>query len=123
MPLHCTIDPEQALVTIVSEGDVTRADFESVVDAVDAADAHGYRKLFDGVGGQTRMTHEDILSLGIRMRSHHEKGPVGPLAAVIPEDYTELASRLLGILASANRPMRLFREAKSAHRWLQALAE
>lgn len=122
MPLRCTIDPEQTLVTIVTEGDVTRADFEAVIDELDAAGAHGYRKLFEGARGHTRMTPEDILAVGIRMRSNHEKGPVGPLAAVVPEKYAELASRLLGILASADRPMRLFREVKQARRWLQGQA-
>lgn len=123
MPLHWTIDPQQKLVTVVAKGDVRRAEFEALLDAMRAADVHAYRKLFDGELGQTRMTPEDVLALGVRIRAEHGKGPMGPLAVVLPEKYAELAGHVLGMLASADRPMRVFGEIAPARRWLRSLAE
>jgi hypothetical protein len=120
--LNCTIDREQKIVTVTAEGDVTRADFETVLDTIDAADAHGYRKLFDGGRGETRMTADDALALGVRMRARHASGPMGPLAVVMPEKYVELAARALGMLAAADRPMRVFADVKRARRWLRTKA-
>jgi hypothetical protein len=39
MPLHWTIDSKAKLLTVVAEGDVTRAEFESYLDVIDQADA------------------------------------------------------------------------------------
>src|SRR4051794_32372043 len=110
MPLQWTIDPKQRLVTAVADGDVTRADFDAFLDAVKAANAYPYRKLFDGLRGETRMGPDELLALGARMRASHETGPIGPLAAVIPDEKADLVARVLGILATAKRPMRVFRQ-------------
>ena len=63
MSLHWTIDPQQRLVTAVADGDVTRAEFEAFLDAVRSAGADGYRKLFDGLRGDTQMSSEELLAL------------------------------------------------------------
>jgi len=109
MTLRWEIDPEQKFVTAVAEGNVTRAEFDAFLDALCQAQAHGYRKLFDGKRGATRMDAEDIMALGTRMRASHDKGPVGALAAVVPNDHVEAVGRVLGMLAAAQRPMRVFR--------------
>jgi len=121
MPLQWTIDSRQKLVTVIAEGDVTRADFDAFLDAVKAANAYPYRKLFDGLRGDTRMGPDDLLALGARMRASHEQGPIGPLAAVIPDEKADLVARVLGILATAERPMRVFREIAPARRWINRL--
>ena len=121
MPLQWTIDPRQRLVTVIAEGDVTRADFDTFLDAVKAANAYSYRKLFDGLRGDTRMEPEELLALGARMRASHEQGPIGPLAAVIPDEKADLVARVLGILATAERPMRVFRQVAPARRWINRL--
>lgn len=118
MPLHWTIDAEQKLVTVVAEGEVGRADIETYLDAVEAADAAGYRKLFDGARGNTRMGSEDVLALGVRMREAHARGPMGALAAVVPANKAEPVARLLGIMATADRPMRVFRDIAAARKWI-----
>jgi len=121
MPLQWTIDPKQRLVTAVADGDVTRADFDAFLDAVKAANAYPYRKLFDGLRGETRMGPDELLALGARMRASHETGPIGPLAAVIPDEKADLVARVLGILATAKRPMRVFRQIAPARRWINRL--
>ena len=118
MPLHWTIDPKQRLVTVVAEGEVKRAEVEAYLNAVDQAGANGYRKLFDGTRGDTSMGPEDVLALGVRMRATHATGPMGPLAMVVPGDVAEPFGRMLGMLASAERPMRVFREVGPARKWI-----
>ncbi len=122
MPLHWTIDPQQRLVTVVAEGDVTRAEVETYLDAIDHAGAYAYRKLFDAKHARTRMTPEEMLALGARMRATHEEGhAMGALAAIVPDDHVEAVDRVLGILAAADRPMRLFREVGLARKWIRSL--
>ncbi len=119
MPLRWTIDPHQRMLTAVAEGDVTRAEFETYLDTLDAAGAHGYRKLFDGGRGSTRMPSEDILALGVRMRAAHATGPIGALAVVVPDDFADAVGRVLGMLAAADRPMRVFGTLGPARKWLK----
>ncbi len=121
MPLTWTIDPEQKLITVVAKGDVGRAEFEALLEALRAADAHAYRKLFDGELGRTSMAPEDAMALGARMRAEHASGPMGPLAVVLPEKYIDLAGPALGMLAAADRPMRVFGALAPARRWLRNL--
>jgi hypothetical protein len=66
------------------------------------------------------MDTEDLLAVGVRVRSFH-RGPVGALALVLPEDRLEPVARFLGILASADRPLRLFKNLPSAQRWIESL--
>ncbi len=123
MPLHWTIDPQEKLVTAVAEGDVTRVEFDAFLDDMTRAGADTYRKLFDGARGDTHMAPEDILALGVRMRAMHERGPMGPLAVVVPVGHVETIGRVLGMLAAAKRPMRVFRQFGAARRWISNLSQ
>ena len=122
MPLTWTIDPVERLVAAVADGDVTRDEVEAYLTAVGEADAYAYRKLFDGEFGETSLGPADVLALGVRMRADHRAGPMGPLAVVLPERYANLLGHLLGMLASAKRPMRVFASAAPARRWLESVA-
>ena len=123
MSLYWTIDPERKLMTAVAEGEVTRDEFESYLDAMEQAGANAYRKLFDGGRGVTRMPAEEILALGVRMRTSHATGPMGPLAVVVPGELAEPLGRVLGMLAAAQRPMRVFTEAGAARKWIGSLQD
>jgi len=118
MPLFWTIDSKAKLVTAVAEGDVTRADFEAYLDMIDQAGLHAYRKLFDGIDADTSMGAEQILAIGVRMRTSHQSQPVGPLAIAVAEDKVAMVSRVLGMLAAASRPMRVFHESAPAREWI-----
>lgn len=118
MPLNWTIDSKAKLLTVVAEGDVTRAEFEAYLDLIDQADLHTYRKLFNGIHADTSMGAENILALGVRMRTSHRINPVGPLAVIVAEDKVAMISRVLGMLAAARRPMRIFHEVGPAHDWI-----
>jgi hypothetical protein len=94
-----------------------------MLDALVGSGALGYRKLFDGSQADTRLGALDVLNIGVRMRSLHGGGaPLGPLAVVIPADKYQLLARVLGILASPRRPMRIFTEVDRARKWLETPA-
>jgi hypothetical protein len=118
MAIHWTIDSKHRLMTVVAEGEVTRPEFEAYLDVIDNAELYTYRKLFDGSGGDAGMDAEDILAVGVRMRSAHQTHAVGPLAVVVSEDKIAMVSRVLGMLAAADRPMRVFHEAGPAREWI-----
>jgi 1,6-anhydro-N-acetylmuramate kinase len=120
MPIQWTIDADRKRVTMVASGDITRGDFEELHVALRAAGAHAYAKLFDGLLGRMRLTTEDVLMLGAHVRSQHAEGPVGPLAVVLTARDSELIAPLLGMLAVADRPMRVFNEFDRARRWINS---
>ena len=122
MPLHWTVDSKERLVIATAEGAVTRAEVENYLEVMNGAGTLSYRKLFDSSRGDTAMTAEDMLAIGVQIRARHATaGTLGPLAIVVPPDQSELVSRVLGILAAADRPMRIFSDAEPARRWIESL--
>lgn len=121
MPLHWIVDSKERLVIAIAEGHVTRQDVEDYIRVMNGAGTLPYRKLFDGSRGETDMTPEDMLAIGARLRERHAGAALGPLAIVIPPDKADLVSRVLGILASADRPMRVFSDVEPARRWIDSL--
>ena len=119
MPLQWTIDVENRFMTAVATGDVTRAEVDGFLDAVMANKALGYRKLFDAGRADTSMDPGDLVALGTRMRSMHFEGAMGPLALVAPAGQGEPLERLFGMIAAADRPMRLFRKVGRARLWIE----
>ena len=123
MSLDWTIDAEAQLVVIVADGDFARRDMETLLDDLASRGAMAYRKLFDGSRGDASMGPEDMLMLGVRFRAIHARERMGPLAVVVPDHRAELVARVLGILAVADRPMRVFRAPALARRWLESLVK
>lgn len=123
MPLTWTIDPDRKLVTATAEGGVTQTELAAYLDAVDQAGALSYRKLFDAGRGDPGMDSEELLALGVRMRASHAVGPMGALAIVVPGEVEGSFGRVLGILASAKRPMRVFSDLAAARKWIASLPE
>lgn len=121
MPVQWIIEPNRDFVTVVAEGEVTYGELVAMVDALRDRDAHGYRKFYDGGRSLMRMTEEEVLLLGLRMRAEHARGPMGPMAAILPEENPEILARLLGMVALADRPFRLFAKPGPALKWLFAL--
>ena len=129
MALHWFIDSRKRLIVITADGAVSRAEIDGLLDAVTGAKALGYRKLVDATAGKFALSAVDLLAIGARVRSLHA-GSVGAVAIVLPgrlprddepEDAPTLVARLIGILASAKRPLRLFKTVSSAKRWLDSL--
>jgi len=115
--LNWRIDAQARIVSVIATGDVTRAEFDAFLDEMVAEDAFAYGKLFDGSAGDTSMSPMELLAIGVRLKSYHDR-PVGALAIILPPDKFELVARILGILATAKRPMRMFKTRAAAQRWL-----
>jgi hypothetical protein len=122
MALRWLLDPSQHLVTVTAEGDVTRAEIETYLSEIVRATAVGWRKLVDLREVRVGLTEEDVLAIGLRFRQADASGDVGALAVVLPISEPERAMRLLGFLAAAKRPMRLFKTIAPARRWMKTLA-
>lgn len=123
MPLHWTIDSRLRTFVATCDGNVGLAEVNEMLDAVVGANGLGYRKLFDGTNGDTQMSSVDMLGVGVRMRALQDGiQDHGPLAIVVPDDKYAMMSRVLGILAAAKRPMRVFNDAGKARKWLDSPA-
>jgi hypothetical protein len=123
MPLHWTINSELGFISVVATGDVTRPEVEELLDAMVSREAMEYRRLFDGTEGTTTMGPKNLQALGVRMRTYHTLGPMGALALVLPQDKAAVVLPVLGLLAAADRPMRIFRTRQRAWRWLSSLGK
>jgi hypothetical protein len=119
MSLHWNIIHDDRLMVVVADGPVARQEIDRMLDDMVAEGALGYRKLFDGSQGDTSMSPSEILDLGVRMRSLHQLGTMGPLAVIVPDDKWGIIARVLGMLAAARRPMRVFQNTGKARRWLE----
>lgn len=119
MPLYWTIDSKARLFTGIAEGDVSMADAIGLLEAMAGANAMSYRKLFDGRTAITSMSVDEMLSLCARIRSYHEQGMMGALAIVATAEQTVNFARLLGALASAERPIKVFDSPRQARNWIE----
>src|SRR4030095_10673165 len=116
--LYWTIDSKERLFTGTGEGEVTFADAISLLDALAGARALSYRKLFDARAIQSSMTGEELLMVCAKIRAFHEQGPVGALAIVCTPEQTVTFAPLLGALAAADRPIKMFPSLRQAQTWL-----
>lgn len=119
MPLYWTIDSKARLFTAVAEGNVTLNDAVELLEAMAGAKAMSYRKLFDGRAAAPTITPDEMLSLCVRIRDYHEHGMMGALALVATPEQTMIFARLLGALASAQRPIRVFTGPRAARNWIE----
>jgi hypothetical protein len=119
MPLYWTIDSKARLFTGVAEGNVTMGDAVELLEAMAGAKAMGYRKLFDGRAALPNLSPDEMLSLCARIRQYHEQGLMGALAIVATHEQTVAFARLLGALASAERPIKVFASPRQARNWIE----
>lgn len=122
MPLYWIIDSRAEQVSAVAEGDVSFAEAMTFLRTLSGAKVTSYRKLFDGRAGTSSMSQQELLMICVEIRSHHGLGKVGALAIVSNPEQTEPFARVLGALALADRPMRLFDNPMRARNWLEAQA-
>lgn len=119
MPLHWKIESETQLFEIQCDGAVGVADLHRMLDMAVASHALGYRKLFDARAADLHLTEAEMMALGVRLRTLQGR-LLGPLALVLRDEQFVALSRLLGILAVARRPIKVFRDAASACKWLES---
>lgn len=122
--MHYFIDSRRQFVSVTAEGGITRADVEAYLEAVIGAGALEYRKLFDWRAGVPEMDLPEVMSVVAVARSYHDQQH-GPLAVVLSEQQrqSEALARVLGVLLSAPRPLRVFSSVVTARRWLESNPE
>lgn len=120
MPLQWKLNPSQQFVTVTGEGEVTLTEIEAYLSEIERSNAIGWRKLVDLRDAQADLAADDVIALGLRFREADAAGEVGALAVVMPKADPERVMRLLGFLAAAKRPLRIFQAIEPARRWIKA---
>jgi hypothetical protein len=108
------------LVIAVAKGNLRLADIEHYLDAVVTANALPYRKIFDMTQATPKLSDDDLMALGARIRAYIPLSPIGPLAIVATTDESYQQARMFAALAEADRPIKIFRELHLARQWLDA---
>lgn len=120
MSLEWKIHHPDRMVEAVAEGPVGLQDIERYLDDVMVSEALPYRKLFDTSQAQSALSDGDMMMLGARMSAYTGLGPIGPLAIVAPATALRQQARLFAALAPVDRPLKIFKTAKAARKWLEA---
>lgn len=118
MPVQWTVSQPTRLVIAVAKGELRLRDIEAYLDEVVAANALAYRKIFDMTEATPRLSDDDMILLGARIRAYIPLGEIGPLAIVATTDRGYQQARMFAALAEADRPIKIFRELHHARQWL-----
>ncbi|MCA0300882.1 MAG: hypothetical protein LCH95_00610 [Proteobacteria bacterium] len=118
MPVEWTIDSRERYVTATGEGPVSYDEAVELLDTLAGARALGYRKLLDARQATPSFTPEQLMQLAVKVRGYHEKGIMGALAVVATPEQTMTYARLLGALAAADRPIKVFTTPRAARNWI-----
>jgi hypothetical protein len=117
---HWIIESRRRQVTQLADGDLSWQEYHKLLNVIDGARIHHWRNLFDATDAHLAMTSADLLNLGARIRDQVSRHTMGPLAIVTPRVETESFARFLGFLATADRPIRIFRNIERAQIWLDS---
>jgi hypothetical protein len=120
MPVQWTVSHPNRLVTAVAAGDLRLADIEAYFDGMLRDGLQAYRKLFDVSRATPQLSDDDLMALGARIRAYIAFGPIGPVAIVATTEKSYGDATVFATLASAERPLEIFRDARLAQQWLEA---
>ena len=124
MPIHWTISHPTRLVVAICRDVVRRTDIEAYLDGVVVEDAMPYRKIFELRDAVSGLDDDDMMALGARIQAYAaQPEPMGPLAIVALTDEQYEYARRYAVLATARRPVKIFRELHLARHWLDSLEE
>ena len=121
MTLHWAINSESLLITARGEGSLSFKDIDDFHAAIAGANVLAYRRYVDLSCSEPTMTSDEIMLLAARTRNLHKRGQMGALAIVVGPPMFEVAKPLFGVLACANRPMRIFSGLTPAQRWIKGV--
>lgn len=121
MAFDWVIDSRKKLIIVNGEGEFTFTEVWDYLAAVAGANALSYRQLFDLSQAFTQLTPGEAMELGVHMQMQQSQSVAGPVAVVMPQRQSDPVARLLGIMATAERPMRLFNEFEPAQQWIDSL--
>ena len=121
MNLLVTVHPDERLVIAIGRDKVSIRDIEDYLNTTLASDLLAYAKLVDFSSCKLALSESDMLSLGAWIKAYGSAGlKLGPLAIVVRSKDRPMA-RLYEMLATADRPIKLFSNALSARIWLDKM--
>jgi hypothetical protein len=109
LPISCTLDHGRKLVLVSAEGEMTLPDLETVFDKVVVEGGMSYRKLVDTSRATSRLSDDEVLTLGARISAYRAFEPRGPVPIVAGPDSLDDARRF--IKATGAHPHRPAKEA------------
>ncbi|MCW5737087.1 MAG: hypothetical protein KIS73_23375 [Enhydrobacter sp.] len=118
MPIELDVDHVKRFVAVTARGAVGLQDMLDYFDALAAAGAMSYPKLFDARQLESRLSEADMEVLGKRVRANSEFDPRGPIAAVATSPESLAAIQRFKALGGARRPIEVFATVEGARAWL-----
>lgn len=118
MALHWIIDTKRRLIVATAEEEITAGEVRDYLAMVTGAGVSNYRQLFDFSRASANFSARETLELGVLIQAHQKRPSSSALAVVTPDRPAEAVARLLGIMATVQRPMRLFGKLEAALKWL-----
>ncbi|MBS0539006.1 MAG: hypothetical protein JSR47_09645 [Proteobacteria bacterium] len=119
MAVTWQISHAERLVTARCTGSIVLPDVERYLDDVIVSDALPYAKIFDTGEANWALTDADMLALGARIRAYPALSPIfGPIAIIAASDKLYEHAQTFAVLAEVNRPLKIFRAADAARKWL-----
>ena len=121
MPFTTQIDHERREIRTTVRGPVTLEDLRRHLEEGRRAGALAYPEIYDARGAQVRFTPADVRSTVGILRELRKESELGPGAIVVASDFAYGMLRMLEILAGDICPVRPFRSAEDAERWVESL--
>jgi len=118
MPIGWEVNHTRRLVSATGTGVLTKADIDGYLDELAAAATLSYGKIFHMDGCRLQLSKQDLVAIGVRIRSHEVLGSMGRVAVVAgSEQYEQAAEFNAKVLAE--RPLQIFRDVAAAQIWLK----
>jgi hypothetical protein len=120
MPVLWTVFHSTREVLISVDGVAFLKEMKECVEGIMTPATLSYRKLVDLSKGGLALSREDIEALEAYVRKLGGSGPMGPLAIMVGSDESEQQARHFESLSVADRPLKIFRDHRSARTWLES---
>lgn len=118
MPIVWGVDHAARLVSMKAAGELDRTSIDDCLDGLVAAATLSYRKVLDMTQGRLALSSEDMAAIGVRIRTHEARGPMGSVAVIVDSDELYDQIRRFESFVGAHRALKIFRDAETAYAWL-----
>jgi len=121
MTLRWKIDHAERLVTVKTSDELGFHELEAYLRDVANERALSFRKLWDAREGRSQLGGDELDSYVATVSRFVQWQPLGPYAVVVgPDEGLAHDSLLSRLLATRQRPIRLFSDIVEAQDWLKA---
>jgi hypothetical protein len=97
MPIRFTYDHQLKILFTTADGLLSLVEIQRHLDEEAAAEALGYREIFDASAASTNLTSEEARELARRLVARMRSGPLGPTAIFTTNDVTFGMARMFAI--------------------------